>query len=324
MLQNHPLWNLQWTLRAGNKAAHSLGKWSAEHYFQASCLVLFFFFPSLLPSPFPTPVLSIHEVFSSFSFLVIVFDLYLHLLLFCIHVFPFNLSLCSLFGFYAILSLMSDLYEAMDIITRKMEEMLWETLPARLSLDMDYASHMTSTVMIGKIIGLKPPDKSIIINTILVLWKFALDLKIEAMENSTYHFHFSSPVDKDKVLLMAYLNFKGHLLVLQHWSPTMTIDEVDPTQSSFWIQLYGLPMARMNHNTISTVGSSVGYLLEIEKLRDGVNFKHFFHIKVSFNVYLLLKDGFPLPRPNLPDTFINFCYEKLSDFYYKCGCIGHS
>lgn len=63
---------------------------------------------------------------------------------------------------------------------------------AHLSLDMDSASHMTSTVLIGKIIGLKPPGKSIIINTILAVWKFALDLKIEAMKNSTYLFSFFS------------------------------------------------------------------------------------------------------------------------------------
>lgn len=243
---------------------------------------------------------------------MIVFYLYLHLLLFCLHVFPFNLSLCSLFGFYVVLSPMSDLYEAMDIITRKTEEMLWETLPARLSLDMDYASHMTSTVMIGNIIGLKPPDKSIIINTILVVWKFALDLKIEVMENSTYHFHFSSPMDKDKVLLLAHLNFKGHLLVLQHWSPTMTIDEVDLTQSSFWIQLHGLPMANMNRNTISAVGSSVGCLLEIEKLRDGVNCKRFFSIS-----RFLSMSTFPLRMVFL---FLTLIYLTLLSIFVMRNC----
>lgn len=77
--------------------------------------------------------------------------------------------------------------------------MLWDTLPARLSLDMNMASQMSSTILIRKIIGLKPPGKSIIINTILAVWKFAVNLKIEAMENSTYLFHFSRSLDKDKI-----------------------------------------------------------------------------------------------------------------------------
>lgn len=77
--------------------------------------------------------------------------------------------------------------------------MLWDTLTARLSLYMNMASQMSSTILIGKIIGLKPPGKSIIINTILAVWKFAVNLKIEAMENSTYLFHFSRSLDKDKI-----------------------------------------------------------------------------------------------------------------------------
>lgn len=76
-------------------------------------------------------------------------------------------------------------------------------LPSRLSLDMNMASHISGTVLVGKIIGLKPPGKLVIINTILAVWKFAVHLRIKAMENSTYLFHFTRSRDKDKVLLMA-------------------------------------------------------------------------------------------------------------------------
>lgn len=141
---------------------------------------------------------------------------------------------------------------------------------------MDMATQMSSMVLIEKIIGLKPPSKSIIINTILAVWKFVVDLKIEAMENSTYLFHFSRPVDKDKVLNLAPWNFEGHLLVLQHWSPAMTIDAVDLTIFSFRIQLHGLPMASMNQYNIANIGSSVEKLLELEKLPIGISCKRFF------------------------------------------------
>lgn len=46
----------------------------------------------------------------------------------------------------------------------------------------------------------------------------------------------------------------------------MTIDKVDLTMSSFWIQLHGLPMAGMNQYTLADIGSLVGQLLELEKL----------------------------------------------------------
>lgn len=36
----------------------------------------------------------------------------------------------------------------------------WETLPTRLTLDMEQADETSSLVLIGKIVGLKPPGKS--------------------------------------------------------------------------------------------------------------------------------------------------------------------
>lgn len=93
---------------------------------------------------------------------------------------------------------MDDINTEMDLLTRRTEEMLWGSLPERISLHMDLAAPISGTVLIGKIIGLKLPGKSIIINTILVVWKFSIDLKIEAMENSTYLFHFSRSMDKYK------------------------------------------------------------------------------------------------------------------------------
>lgn len=70
--------------------------------------------------------------------------------------------------------------------------------------------------------------------------------------------------------------------------------------------------------------SSVGQLLEIEMLPDDIHCKWFFRVKVYFNVCNPIKEGFLLPRPNLPYAFINFRYEKLSNFCYKWGRIGHS
>lgn len=111
---------------------------------------------------------------------------------------------------------MEDYCDALELITQKTKQMLWDTLPDRISLNMAVAENTSRLVLIGKIIGLKPLGKTIIIHSILALWKYAVDLKIEALEQSTFLFHFSRSMDKDRVLQLAPRNFKGHLLVLQH------------------------------------------------------------------------------------------------------------
>lgn len=51
---------------------------------------------------------------------------------------------------------MSDIMDDIDLIIRKMEEMSWESLPRFILLDLDLAHHTSSTVLIGKIFGLRP------------------------------------------------------------------------------------------------------------------------------------------------------------------------
>lgn len=139
-----------------------------------------------------------------------------------------------------------------------------------------------------------------------------------------YIFHFSRCQDKDKVLYLTPWNFKGHLLVLQHWSPEMSLEEIDLSFATFWIQLHGLPLAGMNKYNIGLIGASVDHLLDMDPLPEGITCKRFFRIKVSFNITNPLKACFSLPRPNLPNAYIRFRYEKLSDFCYYCGRLGHT
>lgn len=88
--------------------------------------------------------------------------------------------------------------------------------------------------------------------------------------------------------------------------------------------MHGLPMAGMNKRNLTFTGASIGDVLEVEPLPDGITCKRFFRVKVRFPVYSPLKTGFLLPRHHLSDALIQFRYEKLSDCCYHFGCLGHT
>lgn len=90
-----------------------------------------------------------------------------------------------------------------EIITRQTEAMSWESLPTCLSLDMASIKDFSSRVLISKLVGIKPLGKALIIGLIRAMWKFAVGLKIEVMENSTFLFHFSCSQDRAHILNLA-------------------------------------------------------------------------------------------------------------------------
>ena len=51
--------------------------------------------------------------------------------------------------------------------------------------------------------------------------------------------------------------------------------------------------------------------------------QRFVRVRVEFDVAKSLPTGFPLDRGNLPDLWISFKYEKLGNFCYGCGRLGH-
>lgn len=173
---------------------------------------------------------------------------------------------------------MEDLSDAVEGITHQTAALSWDSLPRRLHLDLASVVDSSNTVLIGKIIGLQPPGKHVIIRTIHAVWRFAVSLKVEALDDSTYLLRFSRHQDKKRVLPMVPWNFKGYLMVFQEWAPALTLEEIDLSLETFWIQLHGLPLARMNRRNIAEIGASIGTILTMELLLDGIACKRFFCI----------------------------------------------
>lgn len=118
---------------------------------------------------------------------------------------------------------------------------------------------------------------------------------------------------------MPLIIFKGHLLNLKEWSPYK-----DMSKTQFWVQLHGLPPLIVSPENIKLIGEHMGRLIEIEPIPLGIACKKFMRIRVELEAGNSLKTGFLFPSMNKPPAQISSKYEKLSDFCYHCGRLGHT
>ncbi|KAL5804327.1 hypothetical protein ACOSQ3_031127 [Xanthoceras sorbifolium] len=94
--------------------------------------------------------------------------------------------------------------------------------------------------------------------------------------------------------------------------------------SEFWIHIYNIPLACMNCKVARLIAEEVGTIVEFP-MDSKYLWGKFFRIKVRIDILKPLKRGIRMRLENF-DTLITALikYERLPDFCYGCGFIGHS
>ncbi|KAL7182160.1 hypothetical protein ACSBR1_040967 [Camellia fascicularis] len=84
-----------------------------------------------------------------------------------------------------------------------------------------------------------------------------------------------------------------------------------------------------NVSYIPNLPESTGKLIDVEAPTEGLLLaRSFLRLRVDINTSLPVPRGFLLKRPTThsqdqSDIWVDFKYERLSDFCYDCGRIGH-
>ncbi|RYR72348.1 hypothetical protein Ahy_A02g006557 [Arachis hypogaea] len=117
---------------------------------------------------------------------------------------------------------------------------------------------------------------------------------------------------------------EGHMLSLQWWSSNLSIEEVNYNQLPIWVQIHGLPYDKINIKNAERIGAIVGRVISAEDpFVEGNMLRSFLRVRVEINVQAPLKTEFWFKRKDTDHSWAEFKYEKLCDYCYKCGRIGH-
>ncbi|GJY37008.1 reverse transcriptase [Tanacetum coccineum] len=123
---------------------------------------------------------------------------------------------------------------------------------------------------------------------------------------------------------MAISFVKGHCLILRPWNPNVHISEIDFAHENFWVQAHGLPFGKLTKAYATEIAPKVGTLVDVDCDVEGYQFdRSYLHFRVTINLRKPLCLGFSLKCDGKEPLYISFKYEKLGDFCYYCGRLGH-
>lgn len=142
--------------------------------------------------------------------------------------------------------------------------------------------------------------------------------------DNLYAFGFKSEDDMTKIMGLSPWSIMGCLMVLRKWEAQKTLEQLDFNYSPFWVQIQGLPLGFLNVRSGMKIAESLGDIIAMEDPDGRGKPMKFIRVRVWIDISKPLKKGFFLKRAQNEDVWVNFKYERLSDYCYGCGRIGHT
>ncbi|KAL5790678.1 hypothetical protein ACOSQ2_005566 [Xanthoceras sorbifolium] len=142
--------------------------------------------------------------------------------------------------------------------------------------------------------------------------------------DNVFVFHFQSLEDKAMVWSRGPWHFDKNLIVLEKPVGPGAISQLRFKFSEFWIHIYNIPLACMNCKVARLIAEEVGTIVEFPMDSKDLWGK-FLRIKVRIDITKPLKRGIRMRLENFDPLIIALIkYERLPDFCYGCGFIGHA
>lgn len=215
-----------------------------------------------------------------------------------------------------------------------MESLLekWRSLSLRADETVTISAKEQSELMLEENIGLCVVGKVCTSKKINVevsrtvmrdIWGMHINTRIELAGFNLFVLQFRSMAEKNRIIRSGPLTFDKRFIVIK--SPRVDDQSIGMsfTHETFWLQIHNMPFQCMIKAMALKLGATVGEVVDL----DGFEWDNwtgpFIRIRVKMDISKPLRRGFIIKLGGGLKVWCPVQYEKLPDFCFRCGVIGH-
>jgi hypothetical protein len=117
--------------------------------------------------------------------------------------------------------------------------------------------------------------------------------------------------------------FDNHLLILDVLPENGVPSQVNLRFVPFWVQVHDIPTGLMSEKVGKEIANFIGEFLEYDAKNNSNYLRSYMKIRVLMDVTKPLKRQKKIKKPGGECSYIRFKYERLGNFCYFCGLLGH-
>ena len=159
--------------------------------------------------------------------------------------------------------------------------------------------------------------------TMRMIWKPNKGVLISDVEEDLFLVEFGDKRDKQKVLDMSPWSYEKNLVLLQDFDGDAVPKDINLIWSPFWVQIFNLPLKSRTRETGWRIGCNLGEVMDVDVPENGVQWGRCLRVRIKINVTKKLVRGKKIKFGDNDHRWVFFKYERLPNFCYICGKLGH-
>ncbi|KAL0407264.1 UNVERIFIED_CONTAM: hypothetical protein Slati_4040300 [Sesamum latifolium] len=181
----------------------------------------------------------------------------------------------------------------------------------------------TGFFVVGRLVSTKPFHPKALHTFLKAAFNPGRGLEFKLLEGGRFLLKFFHPLHRDRVIARCPWAYDKNLLVL---APVEASDDplsIDLNCCDFHVHIHGLPLGKMTKEIASFISNRLGRFKEVELDKNGEAWGSSVHIRVALDITKSLRRALKIRTILGDEQLISFTYERLPNFCYHCGCLGH-
>ncbi|XP_074378336.1 uncharacterized protein LOC141719869 [Apium graveolens] len=161
-------------------------------------------------------------------------------------------------------------------------------------------------------------------NLLASLWRPKEGMEVHDLGGNKYSFVFYHVMDLNKVVDGGPWAFEQSTLVVKRVTKMEDPHMVPLEMMDMWVQVHDILKDFITINVLKSIGMYVGEFLKADSNSFDGGWKSFIRIKVMLNIMKPFKRRMKIKREGGSWSWINFKYERLGNFRFMRGILGHT
>lgn len=180
------------------------------------------------------------------------------------------------------------------------------------------------TILMGAMIADVLPNIGGIKGSLHSSWKGFGSFQISHLRRNLFCIKMNQDGAK-RLLESGPWHVENHHFNVVPWPPNCTINDVPHFMAPYWVHISGLTLEKMNDSNARLIGSAIGEVIQLEDiLPEDAFLRGYLRIRINIDSRRPFPAGFWLPISNNTSSRVEYSYEGLGTFCWRCALLGHN